>query len=276
MEFFDVLDRIKPSDLVAQPLFTDPHPNGSPTSADQLIPRQQSRALVIDTPDKTVITVGVESAALDPEEFLTRITGRLVGAEQANDNGQFWAAEDLEFGIGSVAHGPLNWLHNEHKIIGCLTGASLVERATSASAAIEPTHIRADAVMWSYLFPGETMVVREAAAASKLFYSMECVSKNVQCAGPNGCGATMAYTDAHNKTEKACAHIRDRASYRRFIKPAFQGAAVIVPPVQPGWSNASADVLRRVGASKEGRALAAFTDDEVLASQILKFIANGR
>ncbi len=268
MEFFEVLDRIKPSgpgnlsQSIARP--------------QSQIPRQQSRALVIDTPEKTVITVGVEQAGLDFEDFLTRISGRLVGAEQANGNGQFWATEDLQFGMGSVAHGPLNWLHHERKIIGCLTDASLVQRQTASDGAFEPAHIRADSVMWSYLFPGETVVVREAAAAQKLYYSMECVSKQVQCAGPSGCGATMEYLDAHNKTEKACAHVRERASARRFIKPAFQGAAVIVPPVAPGWSGANADLLRRVETSKEGRATAAFTDDEAMAAQILAFLGNGR
>ncbi len=267
MGFFEVLDRIAPT--------LPPAVGHSIAKPEDFIPRQQSRALVIDTPEKTVITVGVEQAALDYEEFLTRLSGRLVGAEQANDNGQFWSTEDLEFGVDSVAHGPLNWLHHERKIIGCLTSAGLVVRQ-AAGANPEPAHIRADSVIWSFLYPGETMVVKEAAAANKLYYSMECVSKYVECSGPNGCKAVMSYADAHNKTEKACAHVRERASARRFIKPAFQGAAVIVPPVQPGWSNANADVLRRVETSKEGRATAAFTDDEQMAAQILAFIGNGR
>jgi hypothetical protein len=265
MEFFQVLDRIKPTGWAGAV---------TPTAAvvTPEVPREHARALVIDTPDKTVITVGVELAALDAEEFLTRVTGRFVGAEQANSNGQFWTTEDLSFGVGSVAHGPLNWLHHERKIIGALTDATLVDRQTAANGDQDPPHIRAGSVIWSYLWPSETVVVREAAAANKLYYSMECISATVECTGPNGCGATMSYQDAHRKTEKACAHVRDRASARRFVKPVFQGAAVIVPPVQPGWDSARADVLRRVEATKEGRATAAFTDDEALAAQILDFI----
>lgn len=268
MGYFEVLDRIKPQVPAPEPIVP-------PLTVQPLTPvaRQTSRALVIDAPDKTVITVSVETASLDPEDFLTRISGRLVGAEEANSNGQFWTTADLEFGVNTVSGGPLNWLHDDRKIIGSLVDAQLVAKhPATAAAADTPTHIKADSVVWSYIYPSETAVIREAAAAKKLYYSMECISKNVECAGPNGCGQLMTYADAHHKTEKACEHVRARASHRRFINPIFQGSAVIVPPVQPGWSNANADLIRRASASRTGQQASEFTDDEVLAAQILQFV----
>ncbi len=267
MSIFEVLDRIKPqlpereqARAVAQP---------------QL--ETARRALVVDTPERTVITVPVEtlereSSKLDAESFLTRISGRLVGAEVANRNKQFWSTADLEFGLPSVAGGPLNWLHDERHIVGALTSALLVKPVAEAAAGqlVEPPHINADSVMWSYIFPAETRIVEQAAVSKNLYYSMECRSKKVQCVGEKGCGQEMDFLDALQRTERACAHQRDRAAARRFVNPIFQGAAVIVPPVKPGWKDANADLVRRAAANEN---LQEFADgDEALAAQILAFI----
>ncbi len=271
MSYFDVLDRIKPTGMqghLREDILTadGPFPN---------VERQEASALVVDAGNRTVVTVPAEvpkeEAALDPDSFLTRLRGRLVGAEQANRNGQFWTTGDLVFGVGTVAGGPLNWLHQERRIVGALTEARLVEggKQTAAEGWSLP-HIEAEASMWSFLFPSETHIVREAAAMGKLFYSMECVSKNVECYGPNGCGNVVSYADATLRTERACEHIRAKASARRLINPVFQGAAIIVPPVQPGWANANVELVRKAGSNDKAMA---FTDgDEALAAQILAFI----
>lgn len=338
MSIFEVLDRIKPV-----------LPSTAPTGHDEL--RQQARSLVVDTTNdgkhRTVITVPIEESALDPESYVTRIRGRLVGAEEANHNRQYWSTGDLVFGVGSVAGGPLNWLHEERRIVGAITDARLVggpqrddakaatvsaedrrKMAKSGSAmpdgsfpipdeehlrsaiklahtpaqrrhvikrakalgksnlipdtwrdsaaeeqlrelAAEQPHIEAQSVLWSFIYPDETKTVRDAAAAGSLFYSMECVSRSVECFGPTGCGKVMAYADSVQRNDSACEHVRDRSSIRRLINPVFLGAAVIVPPVRPGWANAHADVIRRAAASEQ---VQTFTDgDAELGGQILSF-----
>ncbi len=277
MNYFEILDRIKPRLPVATPVTTVGAAAPQPVRQPVEIPRQEARSLVVDGPQSTFVTVPVETAGLNFEDYRTRITGRLVGAEKANSNGQFWTSGDLAFGVGSVAFGPLNWLHEEKRIIGTLTSADLITPPQTAAAGEAHPYIRAESVVWSYLFPGETYVIREAAARNKLYYSMECISRQVECVGPNGCGAVMAYQDAHAKNDNACDHIRQQASARRFIKPVFQGSAVIVPPVTPGWADSNAELMR-AAASREGQQISRFTDDEVITAQILKFVAgaNGR
>ncbi len=283
MGYFDVLDRIKPAVFDTGALSTITADVGSG------LPGEREIALVVDTPDRTIVTVpitanalspappatGSNPPALDSETFLTRIRGRLVGAEQANRNGQFWSTGDLVFGMKSVVGGPLNWLHQDRKIIGALTDAELIRPTRAAAAAGQWPHpyIAAGSVVWSYLFPGETQVIREAAAQNKLYYSMECVSGSVQCFGEKGCGRVVAYADATNRNENCCDHIRAKASTRRFIDPVFQGAAVIVPPVAPGWADANVELLRRANASAETMQFA--DGDENLAAQILEFVRAG-
>jgi hypothetical protein len=283
--FFEVLDRIRPhlstvdssdADETQTPVPVLPAPVTGP-----------ERALVLDAkardgrPDHTVITVPLRESALDAEDYLTRIRGRLVGAEEANRNNQFWSTGDLVFGVGSVAGGPLNWLHEERHIVGALVEATLKHGPQAAASGTASgigagggqPHIEAESTMWSWIYPNETRVVREAAAAGDLYYSMECISKQVECYGPGGCGRVMAYADTVQRNEAACEHIRDRSSVRRLINPVFQGAALIVPPVRPGWANANADIIRRAAASER---LQEFTEGQTeIAAQIFSFILDG-
>ncbi len=195
---------------------------------------------------KVLLTVPLElppevasgpSAEITADDFLLRLSGRLVEAEKANENGAFWTQDDLEFGLPSVALGPLNWLHDERRVVGVLTAANLVNREAAAAVNLGP-HVRADSVLWKWLAPREAATVEMYAGQRQAYYSMECVSRQIACVGPRGCGAVMDYLDAQNKTEAACQHVRERSSARRFVSPIFQGAAIIVPPTKPGWTNA--------------------------------------
>lgn len=226
--------------------------------------------LVVDNLDteKTYLTMPVERAGLVADDFLMRLRGRLVG-EGVNRNKAAWNGNDLQFGLPSVASGPLNWLHEDRHIIGTLTDARLREQAGQVE-----KHIEADSVIWSYLFPRESALVERAAEDSKLYYSMECVSREVECAGATGCGAKMSYLDSLHRTEKACQHVRERASVRRFVDPIFQGAAVILPPKAPGWANANIAIMRE--AERVMPEAAALADgDDVIAAQILQFVQQG-
>lgn len=272
--FFEVLDRIRPRLEALQAV----QPEQAPADANLDEPHRE-RALVVDSsftdgrPARTVVTVPIRENALNAEDYFTRISGRLVGAEEANRNNQFWTTGDLVFGVGSVAGGPLNWLHNERHIVGALTAASLQQppaQAAGSHAWTRQPHIAAESVLWSYIYPDETRTVRNAAEAGDLYYSMECISKEVECYGPSGCGRVMAYADTVQRNEGACEHVRDRSSVRRLINPVFQGAALIVPPVRPGWANAHADIVKRAAASEQ---LQEFTEGQTaVAAQILAFI----
>jgi hypothetical protein len=61
---------------------------------------------------------------------------------------------------------------------------------------------------------------------------------------------------------------------RRFVDPTFGGAAVIVPPVRPGWANADARVLMPQAAALAERQAASLSsletaDAELLVAEIL-------
>ncbi len=266
--FFETLDRIRPRLEVLQ----EPLQDSQAAAASE-----PARSLVVETARAAVVTLPIRESALNYEDFLTRINGRLVGAEQPNRNNQFWTTGDLAFGVDSVVGGPLNWLHEERHIVGALLQAELKQEAkqlaSSGSHAWTGPHIEARSVMWSFLWPAETAAVKQAAATGDLYYSMECVSREVECTGPSGCGRVMSYADSVMRSAAACEHVRERSAVRRLINPVFQGAALIVPPVRPGWANAHAEVMKRAAASEE---LQAFTDGQVeVAAQILSFVSDG-
>ena len=94
--------------------------------------------------------------------------------------------------------------------------------------------------------------MEKASADGMAYFSMECVSRAVECLdlpGRPGCGEQFGYGDYDAK--RACAHLNARTSVRRFVDPVFQGGAVIIPPVRPGWAQASVDVVRQAAELSE-------------------------
>lgn len=207
-----------------------------------------SPMLLVEGDDRITLTAPVSEVATF-ERLFVKLSGRFVEAEKANRNGAMWSTGDLEFGVKTVAGGPLNWLHEERKIVGAITGARMVTREAAADGV--GAHIVADATMWRWLYPEETRVVERASDERKLWYSMECISPEVECAGQGGCGAKVPYLDALRRTEAACAHMRERSAMRRFVNPIFQGGAIIVPPVTPGWASADLAVQRQAASYLE-------------------------
>jgi len=191
---------------------------------------------------RTVITAPVREIARTNEGF-TYLQGRFVEADNANSNGALWTTEDLQMGGSTVAGGPLNWLHDDRKIVGALLQGEMVRETASRRIG---NHIVADAAVWRFLFPEEARTIEKASADGALYYSMECISREVGCLdtpGRPGCGEKFSYADYD--AGKTCGHLRERSSVRRFINPIFLGGAVIVPPVLPGWSQAEASVVRQ-------------------------------
>lgn len=225
-------------------------------ATEHVEPTQPERAFVIQAESgRTVITAPLREVASKNDGFLY-LHGRFVEADTPNRNGAMWTTEDLQMAEGTVAGGPLNWLHQETKIVGTLLDGHLVAGRENAADGIG-NHIQSTAAVWRFLFPSEADTIERAAADNGAYYSMECISKQVACVdspGRPGCGEVFSYGDFDAK--RACAHLNERSSVRRFIDPLFLGGAIIVPPVQPGWAKAEVDVLRQAAALSEREGLA--------------------
>lgn len=113
-------------------------------------------------------------------------------------------------------------------------------------AALNP-FIEALGVFWRHYFREDYAAVEEANAQGRLYFSMECIPQQIQCAGDEGCGSTFQY--AGRQSDTYCAHLNECASDKHLIHPHFTAGAVLVPPVRPGWSHA--DVKTLVAAHSE-------------------------
>ena len=203
-----------------------------------------TKAFLTEANGRTLLTApaGITKTAMTPNEHFQWLGGRLVGAEKPNRNGALWTTADLEMGQVTVAHGPVNWLHESRHVIGAIAQAQLVNTQTADGEPDQP-YIETAAAVWKWLYPDEAMVIQQASDMGKLWFSMECVSKSVECVGENGCGASVSYGDY--VANKACVHLVERSSVRRFADPTFLGAAILTPPVRPGWAEADVRVLRQ-------------------------------
>lgn len=219
---------------------------------------QEPRAFTIEINGRQLVagpastSLRLESAAMrEPsieeiaEEPLLWMHGRFVGSEEANRNGAMWSSGDLQLATEGVAHGPLNWLHEARHIIGTIATSHFVPQETSANGELVHPHITAGAAIWRWVYPDEAFVVQQASDLGQLWYSMECISSDITCTGPNGCGNSTTYSQYTSGA--ACEHVLQRASVRQFNNPVFLGGAVIVPPSRPGWAQADASVMRTAG-----------------------------
>lgn len=198
-----------------------------------------------------------EAATANP--YFLWLQGSFVEAEKANANGAFWSRQELEMGQASVAHGPLNWLHDSRQIIGHFADAQLMKPAMhigeSAADGGRP-YIAAAAVMYKHLFPEQARKITEAAGSRQLYYSMECVGRTVSCntspdGSRQGCGKEFPYLQTVLEPASCCEHIVRKSSQREFHGTVFLGGAVIVPPVTPAWRNADVDLVQKAAAEAE-------------------------
>lgn len=169
------------------------------------------------------------------------VAGRYVEAERANRNGALWSAGDLEFGVLGVRGGPLNWLHDQKKVVGTLVDAELIPAAagTEEAAAARP-YITTLASLWPWVHAREVATYLQMVEAGKAFQSMECVAEEVEC---GACQARFPYLQTVARADTVCPHIRERSATRRFINPSFLGAGTIIAPVEPGWSSAHVGIM---------------------------------
>lgn len=212
------------------------------------------RAFLTEVNEKVLLTAPVTVAprhfekALTPNPHFLWVDGAFVGAEKANRNGAFWSTDDLESGKDTVQHGPVNWLHQDRRIIGAIADQKLIRPAAERAAEGGRPYIQTALAIWRWLFPDEATVIEQASDQQRLWLSMECVSRTIACVGENGCGEEFPYMDTIHKPHTVCQHIRERSSTRHFKDPTFLGTAIIVPPVRPGWAEAHATVMREAAA----------------------------
>jgi len=201
---------------------------------------------LVEADDKLLLTMPIEQAQDGPGEVYVHLAGRFVEAGKENNNGALWSEQDLQFGLPTVAYGPLNWLHEERKVVGAISEARYVDREAAAAQDSNP-YIAAGAVAWKWLYPREVAQLKDYAEQKKAWYSMECISREIAC---GSCSGSYAYSDVMLRKD-GCEHIRERSASRRFVDPIFMGGAIIVPPVKPGWANAHLDVVREAASLAE-------------------------
>lgn len=187
----------------------------------------------------------------DSNPMIQWIAGDFVEGDNANSNGQFWTAGDLELAEYTIRYAPLNMVHKFRTPIGFYAATRTVkldrEEAKVLDKPVEKSgsmKIQALSGLWTHIFPFEAAQAEAADEAGLLFYSMECRGSHLTCGtdeakGLIGCGKTFDYMqlDSH------CEHLQERSSVRHIVNPIFRGGALIVPPVRPGWKNASANIL---------------------------------
>jgi hypothetical protein len=214
----------------------------------------------VDTMDDLPATLAaLASTKREAQSANLWIAGRYVEAERANRNMAYWSADDLQLGQPTVDHGPINWLHQERHIIGALAYSEYVpvEREAAAESGVG-SHIAALGALWPWIAREETGAIRDASENGRLWFSMECVSREVACM-EDGCGHSVEYKP-YMKTQETsrCEHMK-AGGVRRFVDPIFEGAGIIVPPTEPGWANAEARVLMPKAEALVERNAAAFS-----------------
>jgi 8-oxo-dGTP pyrophosphatase MutT (NUDIX family) len=238
----------------------------------------------VEVGGKTIVTTMAElglgywdSTPPGGGEFMSWLQARYVGGERPNRNGALWTTSDLQSGFPTVAHGPLNWLHEERRIIGSIVDARFMAGTgtTGQTVAAETTdpHIAVLAGAWRWIYPHEVYSMQAAEESGLLAVSMECVADEVQCAGDSGCGQSFPYD--RFVAGDSCSHLKQRGGVKRMVRPTFLGAGVIVPPARPGWADADARMMAVEMAEsafvQAGEPDVSASQWEMLMSQIVRF-----
>lgn len=127
MSILELRDRLMPK--LPTTTVLDPGTSTISPSVEQPVLVVEGRDRITLTAPVTELLASETAAGLGKEmaeRLYVKLRGRFVEAEKANQNGAYWSAADLEIGLPTVAYGPLNWLHDERKVVGTLTHAWLV------------------------------------------------------------------------------------------------------------------------------------------------------
>lgn len=213
------------------------------------------------------------ASAQRPGMFLQ---GRLVGAGAANRNGAFWTEGDLEFGLPSVEYGPLNWIHQQDEVVGTLVSPWLIGAdeadwyGSKYRTNTDQAHIETRAVLWDWAFPERAEQVRRAIESDSLWMSMECIPEFVECLE---CSSATSFDQYLEGAPGVCEHVRNRTAGRRMVNPTFYGAAIVIPPFEPGWDKADmAEVKNRQYATAMEAATSSSLSEEQAAGMVAAIV----
>lgn len=215
------------------------------------------------------------SEYVHPNPAYKYILGRFVEADRANNNRQLFSLAGLQIARPTITYAPMNMNHQSRRIVGAFVATDLIYPTQAATAGMETCsdcgeiydfamsencpkcgdaakaasdsqlelnpYIDALGVFWRHYFPQEYAVVEQAHSEGRLYYSMECIPRQIQCAGDGGCGDTFEYAGRMSPTY--CDHLNKTTSDKYLIDPHFTAGAVLIPPVQPGWSHAQVHSL---------------------------------
>jgi hypothetical protein len=233
----------------------------------------------------TVLKAWVERhVRQDPD--IRWVLGNYVEADQANSNGHIFPLDELTAASSTLAGKPLNMMHREHYIVGAFAGAQLLNAdgseygagpmahlaaaltlpntatleyrpVTSTSADFtltaagqpQPPYVEALAGLWHYRFPEEFYNIKKAHAEGTLFFSMEAIPEEVSC--PE-CSHRAAYAGFSH--DSYCEHMNGVTASKVLHKPTFNGGAIIIPPVRPGWSRADITTISEYVAAHQEEA----------------------
>ncbi len=215
-----------------------------------------ARAYVVHEPEDMPRELASDWSSQKLNESFVWIAGRYVQGNKPNKNGQYWSYDDLTVGQASIKFTPMNVLHKWDQPVGTFVETKIVHREQANEEELLP-EIQALGVLWAVNFPNVAEAVKEAHESDSLWYSMECVSDNIQCMT---CERIFPYRAA---AHEVCEHLAKRESAKRFINPTFLGGALIFPPESPGWADADVtDVAKELVNAYAARDTARFGPTE--------------
>jgi len=207
-------------------------------------------ASVVEESDDREIAWAQPHVVRQPD--IRHILGNFVQAEKANSNGHIVETADLRDAMKTIPAKPLNVNHQANRRVGTYLAAEMVYPLGEGAAAEEPPIVEALAAFWHYYEPELWPTVQMAHRTGQLFFSMETVPTAITCRGKGnygGCGETFEYAGRQSATY--CDHLNETCSRKVLHKPQYTAGALIIPPVRPGWKEAS---VKEVSAFVEARA----------------------
>ena len=116
----------------------------------------------------------------DSNPMIQWIAGDFVEGDNANSNGQFWTAGDLELAEYTIRYAPLNMVHKFRTPIGFYAATRTVKLDREEAKVLEvpaekagSMKIQALSGLWTHIFPFEAAQAEAADDAGLLYYSME-------------------------------------------------------------------------------------------------------
>lgn len=194
-----------------------------------------ARASLIETERECASEWAANHITINPAH--SWVLGRFVEADRPNNNNQFFSLENLEIGKPSIDHAPMNINHSGRNIVGAFVASELIFPTQD----YEKAYIESLGVFWKYYFQDEYRLIQKANGEGSLFYSMECVPEFVSTIG--GSDDSLMYPYEGRTSPNYPDELNAREVPMSCHNPHFVGGALIIPPVKPGWSQATSTIV---------------------------------